>query len=96
MALSKRELIEPARGISGSDERADASEFIECEGMRAAVSPSHGFWTRPHIEDGGPGEPPVIQNITELRASFWPEDESVDEFVSFVHQQRAADRDSHQ
>ena len=46
---------------------------------------SHGFWTGPPIEDAGPGEPPV-----------WPDDESVDEFLSFVHQQRIADLDSHQ
>lgn len=34
----------------------------------------------------------VITNIVDLGADFWPEEESVDDFIDYIYQQRREDR----
>lgn len=93
MAISKREPIEPAPVISEVDERDTVSARNDKSSRAFAESPSR-FWTNAHDLEAGPNEPTVIGDVSELQASFWPEDESVDDFVSFVRQERDADRKS--
>lgn len=38
-------------------------------------------------------EPPVITDLEALAADFWPEDESADDIIAYVNQQRHADRE---
>jgi hypothetical protein len=35
---------------------------------------------------------PVIETLNELAGDFWPEDESVDEFIDYIYKQRQEDR----
>jgi hypothetical protein len=35
---------------------------------------------------------PVVGDIAELRADFWPEDESSDDLIEYVYRQREKDR----
>jgi hypothetical protein len=35
---------------------------------------------------------PIIENIDELAVDFWPENESVDEFIEYIYQQRQEDQ----
>lgn len=35
---------------------------------------------------------PIIENIDELAVDFWPEDESVDDFIQYIYEQHHEDR----
>ncbi len=93
MALPKRQLSEHTRGVANVVDRNDTLPRGESRGVGVTVSPAPEFWAKSQNVTEEASEAPTIKNISELRASFWPEDESIDEFLSFVHQQRATDRD---
>ena len=100
MNITKRKPTKPARGPSGVNNR-DAAAALDVHstiGDNNASAPEctpSSFWTRRSVNDVGVSEPPHIGDIAEMKASFWPEDENVDEFLAFVRQQRNADRDAH-
>jgi len=54
---------------------------------------SNDFWQSQSVESivaSQQLEP--LSDITMLKADFWPEDESADEFIGFVEQQHQEDR----
>jgi hypothetical protein len=51
------------------------------------------FWQPQTIEEILETQPvPLLKDISMLRADFWPEDESADDLIHYIYQQRAEDR----
>jgi hypothetical protein len=51
------------------------------------------FWQPQTIEEILEAQPiPPLKDISTLRADFWPENESVDDLIDYIYQQRAEDR----
>lgn len=65
------------------------SESLRSQVRQQGVSPEAGHTAA--IPDSVRRAPPVT-NLDELVADFWPDDESADDLVNFVRQQREADR----
>ena len=91
MPISKQVPASPNRSALNLEANESISVKRDEPTRSAVISP--GFWVRHEAVESFPGDPPVIRDIAELRATFWPEDEAIDDFVTFVRQQRAADRD---
>lgn len=51
------------------------------------------FWTPKTLEEIVQAQQsPIIENIDDLAVDFWPEDESVDDFLQYIYAQRQEDR----
>ena len=54
--------------------------------------PKTDFWQPLTIEEiVERQQTPPVQNISALRADFWPEEESADDFIAYIYQQRKED-----
>lgn len=52
-----------------------------------------GFWRPiPLVEHADCQGTPVIEKIAELKADFWPEDETADDVITYIYSQRESDR----
>jgi hypothetical protein len=52
-----------------------------------------GFWQSIPLEERiARQRTPVIKKIMELRAEFWPEDETADDVITYIYSQRESDR----
>ena len=50
------------------------------------------FWqSQPIASIVAAQQTPPVSDLSTLRADFWPEDESADDFIAFVEQQRRED-----
>lgn len=57
------------------------------------IMPAIDFWQPQTLEQILQAQPaPPVSDITALRADFWPGDESADDFIDYIYQQRAEDR----
>lgn len=62
-------------------------------GQPDQVIPEENFWQSPSLAQLVRAKaPPVIEDIDTLAGDFWPEEESVDEFLDYIYTQRAEDR----
>jgi hypothetical protein len=75
--LSPREKLALIHTISGASLPSEASDFWEPKSLEE------------HIRLQGT---PVVNDIAELQADFWPEEETADDLIAFVHRQRSGDR----
>lgn len=51
------------------------------------------FWRPPSIEEVVQAQKkPVVQNISRLQADFWPEEETIDNFLEYLIRQRQEDK----
>ena len=66
------------------------SEFLQLK--YRPTEPTIDFWNPQPIEDlaRAQNKRPVT-NIAELAADFWPEEETADDVIEYVYQQRQAD-----
>ncbi|MEA3396723.1 MAG: hypothetical protein U9R05_04610 [Chloroflexota bacterium] len=56
------------------------------------VQPAEDFWKSPTFEQlVQVQQPPTITDIASLKGNFWPEDESTDDFIEYIYQQRRED-----
>lgn len=54
--------------------------------------PEADFWHPRTLEEIVQSQQtPVVQDISTLKADFWPEEETADEFIEYVYQQRKED-----
>jgi hypothetical protein len=57
------------------------------------ISSTKGFWNpktlEQHIREQRPSP---VSDLADLVAGFWPEDESADDLVSYIYEQRLQDR----
>lgn len=91
MAITKRELIQATRALS----KAERSEFIaelSRAGNVAGTAEANRFWEKLPIDEPMTEGQRIVRGVGDLQASFWPEDENIDDFVAFVRRQREADR----
>ena len=82
--LSPREQLDLIRGLSESLQE----QFLGNDTQLDATMPDA---IPPSVQ-----RTPPATNLDDYVADFWPEGESVDEFIDFVRQQRDADRLSDQ
>lgn len=55
--------------------------------------PAKAFWQPRSLEALGEMQQiPPVSKLSDLQVDFWPEDESVDDFIDTIYQQRAEDR----
>lgn len=55
--------------------------------------PATDFWQPRSIEQIAQAQSvPPVEDISTLRVDFWPEDESADDVIDYIYQQRAEDR----
>lgn len=51
------------------------------------------FWQPRTLEQIVQDQPsPIIQDIITLQADFWPKEETADDFIDYIYQQRTEDR----
>jgi hypothetical protein len=59
------------------------------------VSSTEDFWNPKTLEQHMRAQQPEpVLDIADLVADFWPEDESADDLVSYIYEQRLEDRQS--
>ena len=57
------------------------------------ISTAQDFWNPKSIEQLIDNEKiQAVNNLSDLAADFWPEEESIDEFVEYIYGQRREDR----
>jgi hypothetical protein len=79
--LSPRERLALISAIS----RSLQSSCIEREGKN--------FWTPQSLETHiAVQQTSVVSDIKALRADFWPAEETADDFIAYIYDQRAEDR----
>lgn len=62
---------------------------------KSVLEMDDNFWQPKPLSHYLQNRPP-LRDITDLAADFWPEDESIDDFIAFVRQQRREDREQSQ
>jgi hypothetical protein len=94
MSTKLQDVIEAARKLSPR-EQLDLISAVSAS-LQHAYAQAEGdasFWEpkslEQHIQAQGT---PVIQDITQLKATFWPEDESADDVLKDIYRQRREDR----
>lgn len=90
MSSRLRNLINSAQKLSPPEQIAliqAVTELLQQHYHQPALA--EDFWSGKPI---GSPTVPVVRDLSSLRADFWPEDESADEFLAYVYQQRAEDR----
>ncbi len=74
-------------------ERLDLIRALSRSLQRAYVEGDADFWhpktLKQHVEAQ---DTPVITDISQLKADFWPKDESADDVIAYIYQQRSEDR----
>jgi len=56
------------------------------------MQPAEGFWEPQTLEQLTQAQrTPPITDIASLKGNFWPEDESADDFIEYIYQQRRKD-----
>ena len=94
MTQRVRQVLESARSLSVPErleliQEVSKSVAADC-GSQAAAS---DFWVRrPHQETRMEQARPVIRDLSSLSGSFWPKEETTQEFLDFLAEQRLADR----
>lgn len=63
------------------------------QNYQQTTQPVIDFWTPRSLEQHilAQGTQPVV-NIADLVADFWPEEESADDFITYIYEQRREDR----
>ncbi len=57
-----------------------------------AYAPGTNFWENKSLEEILQATPvPPVSDISDLASDFWPEDESADDIIDYVYQQRKED-----
>ena len=54
------------------------------------TQPAADFWSPKPLEQLIQSQP--VTDIADLRADFWPEDESADDLIDYIYKQREEDR----
>ena len=89
MTARLQHIIDEARALS-PEERIEAMQALsgDCpHSLRSAA-----FWRPREIQDiAGEQQAPPITSIGDLTTDFWPGDESTDDLLEFVREQRHAD-----
>jgi len=92
MSTRLQDLIGAAQKLSPL-ERLDLIRAISQSLQRAYVEGDADFWHPETLEQHVRTQnAPVITDISELKADFWPEDESADDLIAYIYQQRNEDR----
>lgn len=80
-SLSLLEQLELLKAISGIIQQTNRLE-----------TQSNNFWKTPLIDQLiEEQQPPIVSDVSLLGIDFWMNDESDDEFLTFLHQQRQAE-----
>ena len=91
-------VLRPVEPIEGVAEHSVVELMLRSIGGPSAstAAPStEDFWSCRSLEElaRAQGVGPV-DSLTDLAANFWPEDESVDDLLEFVSEERRRDRES--
>jgi hypothetical protein len=95
MTTEVRDLLAAARALS-PQEQVELLLGL-AQSLAQSLSPlthaNANFWSHRSVEDLLHEHPvPVVADIKQLAMPEWPADESLDDFLAFVKQQRVADR----
>ena len=88
------QVIEAARALSVPErlELIHAVSKSVADDCRS-LSASSDFWVGRSLEESATEQGvSVVQDISSLAGSFWPEEETTDAFLDFLAEQRLADR----
>jgi broad specificity phosphatase PhoE len=70
-----------AESLSGTDDALEAAAL--------------GFWAFRSLDELAEGQPIAVgADVRTLAMADWPDEESTDDFIAFVHDQRHADRET--
>ena len=83
----KEQQLRELAALQGKPAEALAAELIAV-GMNGEASPSTAFHDQDVDLDELTANTPPVTDLDALGADFWPEDESVDDFVAAVRQWR--------
>lgn len=93
MSIRLQTLIDAAQQLSPR-ERVDLIDAISHSLRHVyAEEEAAAFWASKSLDEQLQlQKAPVVADLAEWRADFWPEEESVDELNAYLYQQRAEDR----
>ncbi len=97
-AIFENGVLRPVEPLEGVAEHSLVELMLRAIGKPSASTfetSTEDFWSCRSLEElaRAQGIRPV-DDLTELAANFWPEDESVDDLIEFVSEERRRDRES--
>lgn len=97
-AIFENGVLRPVEPLEGVAEHSIVELMLRSIGRPPANTPepsTEDFWSCRSLKElaRSQGVRPV-DDLTELAANFWPDDESVDDLIEFVSRERRRDRES--
>lgn len=93
MNTTLQELIDAAQKLSPAEKLDLITAVSQSLRLVCAGTEAPDFWEprtlEYHIQAQGTS---VVAEIAELKADFWPEQETADDLINYVYQQRSEDR----
>ena len=78
-------------GPKASSAQASSNWPVQAPSRAALVAESQGFWAGKPLEQLRSRQKPMtVASLQDFAVDFWPEDESTDDFLSFLAEQRQA------
>lgn len=98
MTVKTKHLLDEIQGLSPADqlELVHLITFHLSQGYDTSSYqvPQIDFWKSQTLEEIIEAQQtPVIEDIRQLAVDFWPDDESVDDFIDYIYGQRREDRE---
>jgi hypothetical protein len=93
-AIFENGILRPIEALEGVAEQSVVELMLKATGRPSASTPED-FWSCRSLEELArtQGVRPV-DDLAELTANFWPDDESVDDLIEFVSEDRRRNRES--
>jgi hypothetical protein len=94
MTQQLQTVLEAARSLSPLEQLELIQELSHSLQQNHSLTMSAtAFWKPRSIEEIAEDHPaPIVSDISSLAVDFWPSDESADDIIAFIREQRRADR----
>ena len=93
MSTKLQNLIDEAQTLSPKEKLDLISEISRSLSPICAEREDGDFWTPTSLETHIRHQrTPVVTDIEELKADFWPEEETADDLIGYIYDQRTEDR----
>jgi hypothetical protein len=96
MSVDARQILEAARALPPEDQLEILQGLAQslARSLSPLTSASATFWDGPTIEElAREQHVAAVTDIGALASPAWPDDESTDDFIAYIYEQRSADRD---
>ena len=96
MSVDAQKILEAARALPPESQLEILQGLAQslARSLAPLTSASATFWDSLSLEElASEQHVSPVTDVSALQSSAWPEDESVDEFLAYMYEQRSADRE---